>query len=122
MVDKNPITLVRQSRKRLKVPLMLATEEFKVLMGQLDEPYKTMVVTITSLGLRLFELLALQWGDIDFESPTVKIQRSIVGGEVNPTKASEATLPLDPALAETLLRHKARQSYSRKMAGTTREQ
>ena len=41
------------------------------------------------------------------------IQRSIVAGEVNPTKteASEATLPLDPDLAETLLQHKARASY-----------
>ena len=113
MVDKNPITLVRQSRKRLKAPRILTTEEFKALVGQLDEPYKTMVVTITCLGLRVCELLALQWGDIDFEILTVKIQRSIVGGEVNPTKteASEATLPLDPDLAETLLQHKARASY-----------
>ena len=57
--------------------------------------------------------MALQWGDIDFENLTVRIQRSIVGGEVNPTKteASEATLPLDPALAEALLRHKAGAFY-----------
>ncbi len=113
MVDRNPITLVRQSRKRLKAPRVLTTEEFKALLDQLGEPYKTMVVTITCLGLRASELLALQWGDIDFECLTVRIQRSIVGGEVNPTKteASEATLPLDPALAETLLQHKARASY-----------
>ena len=113
MLDINPITLVRQSRKRLKAPRVLTTEEFKSLLSKLDEPYKTMVITISCLGLRVCELMALQWGDIDFESLTVRILRSVVGGEVNPTKteASEATLPLDPTLAEALLQHKARASF-----------
>jgi integrase len=72
-----------------------------------------MVVTIACLGLRVSELLALQWGDIDFENLTVRIQRSFVTGEVNPTKsdASEASLPLDSDLAEALLEHKARATY-----------
>jgi integrase len=109
-----PIDLVRQSSKRLKTPRTLTPVEFKALVGQLGQPYKTMVVTITCLGLRVCELLALQWGDIDFESLTVRIQQSIVAGEVNPTKteASEGTLPLDPDLAETLLQHKGQATYT----------
>jgi integrase len=45
---------------------------------------------------------------------TVEIQRSIVSGEINPTKteASESSLPLDPDLAEALLQHRARVVYS----------
>jgi integrase len=72
-----------------------------------------MVVTIACLGLRVSELLALQWGDIDFDKLTVKIQRSFVDGEVNPpkTEASESVLPLDPDLAEALLLHKAHSPY-----------
>jgi hypothetical protein len=52
-------------------------------------------------------------GNIDFESLTVKIQRSIVLSEVNPTKteASEGTLPLDPDRAEILLQHNGRAAY-----------
>ena len=113
MLERNPITLVRQSRKRLRTPRVLTIDEFKLLMGELSEPYKTMVVTTMCLGLRVCELLALQWGDINFENLAVRIQRSTVGGEINPTKteASEATLPLDPALAEILLRHKALASH-----------
>ena len=42
---------------------------------------KTMVVIIACLGLRVSELLGLQWGDIDFENLTVKIQRSCSEGE-----------------------------------------
>jgi integrase len=73
-----------------------------------------MVVIIACLGLRVSELLGLQWGDIDFENLTVKIQRSCSEGEICQTKntSSEGTLPLDPDLAEVLLRHKAQAVYS----------
>jgi len=113
LLERNPITLVTQPRKRLKTPRALTTDEFKALLAKLEEPYKTMVVTIACLGLRVSELLALQWGDIDFENLSVRIQRSFVAGEVNPTKtdASEASLPLDSGLAEALLEHKARATY-----------
>lgn len=112
MVDRNLVDFVRQSRKRLKTPRVLTPAEFKALLEELAEPYKTMVIGIACLGLRVCELLGLQWGDIDFEKLTVKIQRSVVEGEVNQTKTevSESALPLDPDLAEVLLTHRARSS------------
>ncbi len=114
MVERNPISLVRQSRKRLKTPRVLTPEEFKALLAELSEPYKTMVITIACLGLRVCELFGLQWGDIDFENLTVKVQRSYVEGEIYPTKteASASELPLDPDLAALLLTHRARSEYS----------
>ena len=113
IVERNPIDLVHQSRKRLKTPRILSPAEFKALVSELFEPYKTMVITIACLGLRVCELLGLQWGDIDFDNLTVKIQRSCVEGEIYPTKteASESTLPLDPDLAVVLLGHKAQAAY-----------
>ena len=65
IVERNPIDLVRQSRKRLKTPRILTPAEFKALVSELFEPYKTMVITIACLGLRVCELLGLQWGDVD---------------------------------------------------------
>jgi integrase len=114
MVERNPISLVRQSRKRLKTPRVLTPEEFKKLLAELSEPYRTMVITIACLGLRVCELFGLQWGDIDFENLTVKVQRSFVEGEIYPTKteASASELPLDPDLAALLLTHRARSEYS----------
>ena len=110
LVERNPVDFVRQSQKRLKTPRILTPAEFKALLGEICEPYKAMVITIACLGLRVSELVGLQWGDIDFESLTVKIQRSFVEGSVYPTKteASESTLPLDPDLAAILLNHKAK--------------
>ncbi len=102
MLERNPIDLVRQSRKRLKTPRVLTPKEFKALLRELSEPYKTMVLTVACPGLRVCELLALEWGEIDFENLAAKVQRSVVEGEINETKteASESALPLDPDLAE----------------------
>src|ERR1019366_1136037 len=46
LVERNPVDLVRQSRKRLKTPRVLTPAEFKALLGTLAEPYKAMVITI----------------------------------------------------------------------------
>jgi integrase len=72
-----------------------------------------MVTTAACLGLRVSELLGLQWGDIDFQNLTVTIQRSVVGGQVYPTKteASQGMLPLAPELAKVLLAHRAASTY-----------
>jgi integrase len=114
MVERNPTELVRQSAKRLKTPRALTSAELKLLLDQLSEPYKAMVMTATCLGLRVSELVALQWGDLDFETLTVKVQRSFVRGVLYPTKteASEGALPLDPHLAEALLAHKAGSAHA----------
>jgi integrase len=82
ILERNPVDPVRQSRKRLKTPRVLTPAEFKVLLAQLAEPYKTMVETVACLGLRVSELLGFQWGDIGFENLTARIQRSVVEGEV----------------------------------------
>ena len=56
IVERNPIDLVRQSRKRIKTPRTLTPAEFKALLAKLDEPYKTMVITVACLGLRVCEM------------------------------------------------------------------
>lgn len=113
MIERNPVDLVRQSSKRMKTPRVLTPAEFKVLIGQLAEPFKTMVITIACLGLRVSELVGLKWADVDFENLTVNVQRSFVRGVLYPTKtdASASILPMDSGLAELLLRHKAATPY-----------
>jgi integrase len=113
MVERNPIDLVRQSGKRLKKPRVLTPAEFKSVLEMLSEPYKTMVITVACLGLRVSELVALQWGDLDFGNLTVQTTRAFVRGVIESTKtdASEGILPLDPDLAEVLTAHRRRAAY-----------
>jgi integrase len=70
----------------MKSPRALTPAEFKAILMQLPEPYRIMVLTDACLGLRVSELLGLQWGDIDFPGLTVKIQRSVIEGLVFETK------------------------------------
>ena len=114
MVERNPIDLVRQPRKRIKEITVLTIAEFWSLMAQLKEPYKTMVLTAVCLGLRACELLSLQWGDVNFETLKIHVERSLSEGEINETKtpSSEDTLDMDPDLAEALLIHKGRSQYT----------
>ncbi len=65
--DKNPISLVRQSAKRKRIPEVL-DETTQEALSELNEPYRTMVFLAATTGLRVSELLALKWQDFDCES------------------------------------------------------
>ena len=73
-----------------------------------------MVFLDAAIGLRRSELLALKWGDIEFESQQIKVQRSIYGRVVGncKTEASKKPVPMDPILAAELWAWKQRSSYS----------
>jgi len=113
VIDKNPVDLVRQSTRRRKIPRVLTPGEFKQLLNALGEPYRTMVLVAGCLGLRISEISGLQWGAIDWDRLTLSVQRSVVSGRVYETKteASQKPLPLDPDLAEILLRFRGRAVY-----------
>lgn len=113
LIDRNLIMLVRQSTARRAVPRVLTPEEFRTLLKELEEPYKTMVLVAGCLGLRASEIMGLQWGDIDWDNLTVFIKRSVSGNHVYETKTegSSKPVPLDPSLAEVLLTHKEASSY-----------
>jgi integrase len=112
LIEKNPIKLVRVKggTKRLKTPRVLAPEEFYSLLPLIREPYRTMVLIAGCLGLRVSEIVALQWRDFDFAGRTLLIQRSVVHGRVGDVKTeySRDSVPLDTAVVEALMLHKER--------------
>ena len=65
-------------------------------------------------GLRISELLALQWKDIDFEAMEVRVSRAIVYGVVGrcKSKVSKKAVPLDQTLAEILASWRRRTPYN----------
>ncbi len=103
---RNPITSVRQSAKRESVPDVLTPEELAALLLKLPEPLRTAAELDAFTGLRRGELIGLQWEDVDFENFTVHVRRSVVMMVQGNTKteASAKDVPLDAALAESLLK------------------
>ena len=104
LTDRNPIDLVRQRGGRRSIPRVLAPGEIRLLLHQLGEPYRTMVLVAACLGLRASEIMGLQWGDFNWEDFTVFIRRGVVNGKVGDTKteASRKSLPVDPRLVAPL--------------------
>jgi integrase len=103
--SENPITLVRQSAKRGRVPDVLTVAELKGLLSELREAWRTAVFVAVTTGLRVSELLALKWQDFDFESGQINLCRGVVRQHVGEMKseASRKPIPLDAGLAEVLL-------------------
>ncbi len=110
LIEGNPIALVRVKggSKRQKQPHILTPDEFRKLAASIAEPYRTMVLVAGHLGLRASELMALQWGDFDFDNGTVLIQRSIVHGRVGEVKTeySKEVVPVDQTLQKVLANHR----------------
>jgi integrase len=101
---------VKDETKRLRTPRVLTPDEFHALLPLIREPYRTMVLVAGCLGLRVSEIVALQWGDFDFQELTLLVQRSIVHGRVGDVKTeySRDSVPLDRALVQALMQHKER--------------
>jgi integrase len=78
-IGKNPVTLVRvkNASKRLKRPQILEVAQFFEMLKHLAEPYRTMVMVAQCTGLRISEILGLQWGDFNFEDHTFMVQRQL---------------------------------------------
>jgi integrase len=103
-MDRNPITKVRTSAKRLRETDVLTPAEFAALLPELKLRERTMVVLAGSTGLRRSELVALTWSDIDLELMQVNVRRSCVRNHFGDTKteASRKPVPLHPSVAKTL--------------------
>jgi integrase len=110
----NPITLVRQSAKRTRVPDVLTVEEIGTLLSELREPWRTAVYVAVTTGLRVSELLALKWADVDFVTGEICLSRGIVRQRIGTmkTEASRRPLPLDAGLADVLTSWRRRCPYN----------
>lgn len=111
--SRNPITLVRQSAKRVHAPDVLTTEEIGKLLLELREPWRTAIYVAVTTGLRVSELLALKWGDVNFAAGEIHLSRGIVRQHVGEmkTEASRKPVPMDKRLAGVLVRWRETAPY-----------
>ncbi len=104
--NTNPISKVRQSAKRERIPDVLEVSEFQALLQELSFRERTLVALDGITGLRRGELIGLKWSDIDFEKLQINVTRSVVHQVVGncKTEASQKPVPLEASVAEDLLR------------------
>lgn len=78
LVPKNVAKLANPPKPEKKAPLTFSKEEAVILLEHLrgDRLYPLYAVAI-GCGLRLGELLALKWEDINFDAGTISVKRNI---------------------------------------------
>jgi integrase len=103
-MDRNPITKVRVSAKRLREPDVRSLGELASVIAELDLRERSMVMLAGSTGLRRSELVALTWRDVDLELLQVNVHRSCVRNHFGDTKteASRKPVPLHPSVVKCL--------------------
>ncbi len=113
LTESNAIKLVRQSAKRLRTPRKLTPDEFRGLLAELAEPFRTMVALAGCLGLRVGEILGLQWRDLDLLKGTLDIRRDVYQYRIDQVKTatSEAPLPMATEIMEVLLIWRSKASF-----------
>lgn len=91
---ENPVKYVKFLREPNGRIRYLTREEFKQLLDELPGQLEPMVIVAVHTGMRLGELLALNWGDVDLENGFLSIN--------DPKEKRAAKMPLNQTARATL--------------------
>jgi len=125
LLPRNPCDLVEPPHApRPAIHPFTVSEVATLLAACADDPIGPLVTVAVLTGLRLGELLGLQWGDIDWERGELSVVRAVqrVTGRglvvVEPkTASSRRRVPLPPQALEALRQQRRRQAAQRLAAG-----
>jgi integrase len=84
----------------------LTRAELASVLGALSDHWRLLFEVLAHTGLRISELLGLDWEDLEFgASPQLRVRRQYYRGRLKPHPKSDAgrrTLPLSPGMARKL--------------------
>lgn len=112
LIASNPVSKTRFPR-RGPVPerTSIAPEKVRDLLQALPEPSRSIALLLGSTGMRIGELLALRWRDVDLEAGLIRVRQTVYEGVFDDpkTKRSRRTVPVGKQGTEVLKRRKPSQ-------------
>lgn len=108
-IEDNPVRKTRLPRRGLQPEKqMLSPEQLRLLLEELPEPSKSLVWLLALTGLRIGELLALRWQDVDLDAGVLQVRRTVYEGHFDEpkTKHSNRVVPLGPKALSILIARK----------------
>ncbi len=114
IIPSNPVRKTRFPRRGLaKERADIAPEKIRELLTALPEPSRSLAQLLVFTGLRIGELLALRWRDVDLERCGLRVTQSVYEGHLDePTsKRSKRSVPLGAKSVEILVARKPAGGY-----------
>lgn len=104
LIDRNPIVRVSNLAVRFDEPQPFTPAEIDAICSELPQQGKNLVQFAVWTGLRTSELIALEWGDIDWIKGYVRVRRATVNKITKQpkTKAGERDVKLFPPALNAL--------------------
>jgi integrase len=105
LLTDNPVRKTRLPRRgpvEEKEPIETAT--VKELIEKLTEPSRSIASLLARTGLRIGELLALRWQDVDLQNGFLSVRQTVYEGHFDEPKSkrSKRRIPLGPKSVEIL--------------------
>ena len=108
-IDRNPMDRIKNLEVRQEDPEPFTSEEQQRILAALPDQGKNLIQFAFWTGLRTSELIALEWGDIDWVRGTAYVQRASVRGVLKypKTSAGKRKVVLFPLALEALENQRA---------------
>jgi integrase len=110
----NPVAQVERPRlpRRAGIDVFSREEVMALVRAANTEQDGALYLTAAFTGLRIGELLALRWGDVDFEADTIRVRRNwTAGGEGTPKSGRGRAVPMVEEVAQALARLGQRERF-----------
>jgi integrase len=110
-VGSNPVATLTRATRRLyrsnydvaSTPFLSRQEDIERLYRALPEPHSVIFAVGVLAGLRVGEILGLDWADVDLEGRRIRIHQQAQNGRLTCVKDDEARLaPISTSLAPVL--------------------
>ncbi|HEX8074769.1 MAG TPA: site-specific integrase [Thermoleophilaceae bacterium] len=115
-LPRNPAAEVERPRFRVSddIDAFSPEEIHAVVRATGSDQDACLYLTAAFTGLRLGELLALQWRDVDFAGDAIRVRRSynVHGGVGTPKSGKVRSVPMVPEVAQALARLAERQWFT----------
>ena len=111
----NPLAMVekRPNKKAAHIDVYSREEVMALVRAATSDQDAAIYLTAAFTGLRMGELLALRWRDVDFALDSVHVRRNFTGGkEDTPKSGRERTVPMAQEVGESLARLSQREHFT----------